>query len=121
MSDINLIAIEKPTMKYSILKKCALLFSILFLLQSCQIYKSKHYTLDEASKQNKKAKVYTSADSYKFIRTFKKNDQYYGQTHRASRTAEHFSEHIIESESTDKYVTIKLSPEEITKGKVGGW
>ena len=61
------------------MKKSAVLFAILLLIQSCTVYKSANVTLEQAAQNGSKTKVIThDGGKLKFKRIGFENEHYYG-------------------------------------------
>ena len=62
------------------IKPIALLFGLLILLQSCAVYQKTQVSLEQASKQDVRAKIKTKTnESFLVLKIIYEDDKYYGQ------------------------------------------
>lgn len=102
-------------MKKSKLKYLTFLICILFLFQNCRVYNSKSVTIEDAAQYPGRVKIKTNSnDTYKLENIKKEEGTYYGVVKKNSKAANDLLEHIINENSSNKYVQILLT-EDLTK------
>lgn len=85
------------------------LFSILFLSQSCTIYRSKNISLDEAVETESKVRVKTTSNrNFVFKRIEKDQAVTYGIARKNSKAAAHFVNNILPESVSNNRVKIAL-------------
>lgn len=81
------------------MKKLIILLSLLFLIQSCNVYRSASITPEEAVAAEKKVRIITTdGEKYKFTRLEKEYDRLIGMTKMRSATAKKLAKKIIQTD-----------------------
>ncbi len=102
----------KPLRKH--LKLIALLLSVAVMLQSCNIYKSRVSTIEEAVESKRRVKIKSETHpTYKFKQLISDGEKLYGVAHDKTRTAKILKDQIVSTANNPTYVQIMLSNSQI--------
>jgi len=102
----------KPLRKH--LKLIALLLSVAVMLQSCNIYKSRVSTIEEAVESKRRVIIKSETHpTYKFKQLISDGEKLYGVAHDKTRTAKILKDQIVSTANNPTYVQIMLSNSQI--------
>ena len=87
---------------------CSCLVAV--MLQSCNIYKSRVSTIEEAVESKRRVKIKSETHpTYKFKQLISDGEKLYGVAHDKTRTAKILKDQIVSSANNPTYVQIMLS------------
>ena len=91
---------------------CSCLVAV--MLQSCNIYKSRVSTVEEAVESKRRVKIKSETHpTYKFKQLISDGEKLYGVAHDKTRTAKILKDQIVSSANNPTYVQIMLSNNQI--------
>jgi hypothetical protein len=99
---------------YHSLRLFSKLFILIFLLQSCSIYRSKPASVERAVEFNRKVKLKTDNNQvFKFKALEKEGTNLYGIARANSKAAKQMVENIVEKNYKGKFVKIGIAEDSI--------
>jgi len=98
----------KPLRKH--LKRIALLLSVAVMLHSCNIYKSRVSTVEEAVESKRRVKIKSETHpTYKFKQLISDGEKLYGVARNKTRTAKILKDQIVSEANNPTFVQIELN------------
>ncbi|CAM4060820.1 hypothetical protein [Gillisia limnaea] len=104
---------------YHSLRFVSKLFILIFLLQSCSIYRSKPASVDRAVEFNRKVKLTTENNQvFKFKSLEREGTDLFGIARANSKVAKQMAENIVEKNYRGKFVKIGIAEDSVEEIKL---